>query len=290
MRDGRLTQNDTVFLLILTFSPATIYLLFINLCVIYGNFPKRIAGLEAFEKLFLIVLSTLLIGLWIGIFGILISDFDNYSESGCNRLYGKRAFIALSWPLPFILQALCSIAILILIALFKLSRLQDPSVHHQEPSEDIITWTRNLFKENDGFPESTRHGMACLFILLQAVRFCESDVVDTYGGEVFESWGGYPLTMVTNSIGNIFIGTISVFFIWTSPIGPHIRLIMTLFITVSMGLGEASFIYLSIGDFIIGGWVWIIWWKCTAGWRRRYGVCFGYEVNKFILFSNHSIG
>jgi hypothetical protein len=104
-----LTQNDVVFVIVATVSPATLYLWIITARALIRGLPNNIArGIpNKHEQVLLIALSFMSFALWVTIVSLTTvgpSHRVKFSQPGCNTTYGKSELATLFWSLWFLLQ------------------------------------------------------------------------------------------------------------------------------------------------------------------------------------------
>lgn len=181
-----LTQNDAVFVIVATISPATVYLWITAVHALFRGFPKRIDHLNKHEGFFLIALSFTSFALWATILGLIIrpSHQVKFSQPGCNKDYGKPQLLRLFWSALFLGQLLFAGAVIFGIAVYLRWRAQKQFLHLETGmfwhvifmifslpisvvDTNLIGWTRTSIKADFKFLHTSPRRVAALLFIMQ---------------------------------------------------------------------------------------------------------------------------
>ena len=122
MHKVELTQNDVVFILVATISPATLYLWITVALALLRGLPNRIArGLpNKHEQVLLVVFSVISFALWVVMIGLIIRSPHgvNFNQPGCNKAYGTSELVTLLWSSVFLGQSLSTGIVILGVAVY----------------------------------------------------------------------------------------------------------------------------------------------------------------------------
>lgn len=290
MHKVELTQNDAVFILVATISPATLYLWIIAALALLNGLPNRMARMlpNKHEQVLLIALSVISFALWVVMVILIIgpSDWAKFSQPECNKTYGRSEQVTLLWSSVFLGQSLSAGAVMFGVAVYLRRQAQkklfSPSGNQYVStcliisvilslpfsiiSANIISWTCMSLKIAFESLNLTPHQIAALLFLMQI-----PPPIIYFGSAM-------SVIMVQRLILEAISGLLSLIGIWMSPCQSRSakQILVGIFLTLAMlgvsALGAIGYFPYSIRDFVdVGCWC-VIWWKqvgeCSSGQSR----------------------
>jgi preprotein translocase subunit SecG len=128
MLRSQLTQNDAIFVIIATASPATLYLWAISAVALFTGLPQRYQSAipNKREQAFIVLLAIVSFMLWIVSIGLYArpSSGAKFSQPGCNKIFGRADWISLLWSTVFLVRTIFLVVSLLLTSLYLKLRMR----------------------------------------------------------------------------------------------------------------------------------------------------------------------
>jgi hypothetical protein len=117
MLKSQLTQNDAIFVLVATVSPATLYIWATSAVALFKGLPKSIVlGIpNKREQGLLIILSFVSLALWATGVGVVagLPNGVSFSQPGCELDYSSTQWTSLLWSVVFVGRSFVVVALLL---------------------------------------------------------------------------------------------------------------------------------------------------------------------------------